>query len=60
MSNIIMTFPDGNKKEFEKNSTILEIAGSISSSLKKKAVAGTINGDNASILAAMFDIIGLF
>lgn len=44
MSNIIMTFPDGNKKEFEKNSTILEIAGSISSSLKKKAVAGIING----------------
>ncbi|PEE69350.1 threonine--tRNA ligase [Bacillus cereus] len=36
-------FPDGSVKEFGKGITLEEIAGSISSSLKKKAVAGKVN-----------------
>ncbi|HDX9637634.1 threonine--tRNA ligase [Bacillus cereus group sp. MYBK108-2] len=36
-------FPDGSVKEFVKGITLEEIAGSISSSLKKKAVAGKVN-----------------
>ncbi|HDR8145097.1 TPA: threonine--tRNA ligase, partial [Bacillus cereus] len=35
--------PDGSVKEFAKGITLEEIAGSISSSLKKKAVAGKVN-----------------
>ncbi len=38
-------FPDGQKKDYPKGITIEEIAASISSSLKKSAVAGKINGD---------------
>ncbi len=40
---IEMKFPDGSVKEFVKGITLEEIAGSISSSLKKKAVAGKVN-----------------
>ncbi|MGH1145128.1 threonine--tRNA ligase [Bacillus pseudomycoides] len=42
MINII--FPDGSAKEYVKGITLEEIAASISSSLKKKAVAGKVNG----------------
>ena len=42
---INITFPDGSKKEFEQGVTIEEIAGSISSSLRKISVAGYVNGD---------------
>ncbi|MBM7644777.1 threonyl-tRNA synthetase [Scopulibacillus daqui] len=42
---IKITFPDGNIKEFPKNTTTEEIAGSISSSLKKQAIAGKFNGE---------------
>jgi len=40
---IEIKFPDGSVKEFAKGITLEEIAGSISSSLKKKAVAGKVN-----------------
>ncbi|PFE98108.1 threonine--tRNA ligase [Bacillus thuringiensis] len=40
---IEIKFPDGSEKEFGKGITLEEIAGSISSSLKKKAVAGKVN-----------------
>ncbi|ANC13561.1 MULTISPECIES: threonine--tRNA ligase [Bacillus cereus group] len=40
---IEIKFPDGSVKEFVKGVTLEEIAGSISSSLKKKAVAGKVN-----------------
>ena len=44
MSEIIkITFPDGAVKEFEKGITTEDIAGSISSGLKKKALAGKLN-----------------
>ncbi|WP_347549341.1 threonine--tRNA ligase [Pseudalkalibacillus hwajinpoensis] len=39
-----MTFPDGSVKEFEKGTTTEEIASSISPGLKKKALAGKVNG----------------
>lgn len=42
---INIKFPDGNVKEFESGVTIEDIAGSIASSLKKKAVAGEVNGE---------------
>lgn len=41
---IIISFPDGAKKEFQKGTTTEEIAGSISSGLKKNALAGKLNG----------------
>ncbi|WP_144511497.1 threonine--tRNA ligase [Bacillus thuringiensis] len=40
---IEIKFPDGSVKEFVKGITLEEIAGSISSSLKKNAVAGKVN-----------------
>jgi len=42
---IKITFPDGSVKDYEKGITIEGIAGDISSSLKKKSVAGYVNGD---------------
>ncbi|WLR44150.1 threonine--tRNA ligase [Bacillus carboniphilus] len=45
MSMIELTFPDGNKKEFEQGTTTEEVAASISPGLKKKALAGMIDGE---------------
>ena len=42
---IVMTFPDGAKKEFAKGTTTEEIAASISSGLKKNSLAGKVNGE---------------
>lgn len=39
-----VTFPDGAVREYEQGTTLEEVAGSISSGLKKNAVAGKING----------------
>jgi threonyl-tRNA synthetase len=39
-----ITFPDGNVKEFSQGTTTEDIASSISPGLKKKALAGKING----------------
>ncbi|MEG0472314.1 MAG: TGS domain-containing protein, partial [Solibacillus sp.] len=45
MSEMIqLTFPDGNVKAFEKGSSTLDVAGSISPGLKKSALAGKVNG----------------
>ncbi len=44
MSEIKIKFPDGNEKVFEQGVTTEEIAASISSSLKKQALAGKFNG----------------
>ncbi|BAB06860.1 threonine--tRNA ligase [Halalkalibacterium halodurans] len=41
---INITFPDGAVKEFPKGTTTAEIAGSISPGLKKKALAGMLDG----------------
>jgi threonyl-tRNA synthetase len=40
---ITITFPDGSKREFESGITPEAIAGSISSGLKKNAVAAFVN-----------------
>ncbi|TKD67885.1 threonine--tRNA ligase [Pseudalkalibacillus hwajinpoensis] len=39
-----ITFPDGSVKEFNKGTTTEDIASSISPGLKKKALAGKVNG----------------
>src|SRR3954462_1141144 len=45
MSEVVkISFPDGAVKEFPKGTTTEDIAGSISSGLKKKALAGKLNG----------------
>jgi threonyl-tRNA synthetase len=43
MNEITLTFPDGNTKSFAAGVSILDVAASISSSLKKRAVAGIVN-----------------
>ncbi|MCQ6273448.1 threonine--tRNA ligase [Bacillus sp. V3B] len=46
MSEVVkISFPDGAVKEFPKGTTTEDIAGSISSGLKKKALAGKLNGE---------------
>lgn len=40
---INISFPDGNSKEYEKGSTLYDIATSISPSLAKKCIAGIVN-----------------
>lgn len=40
-----ITFPDGSVKEFAKMSTTEDIAASISPGLRKKAIAGKVNGE---------------
>ncbi|ANE48574.1 threonyl-tRNA synthase [Paenibacillus swuensis] len=44
MSAVQVTFPDGAVREYAAGSTIEDVAGSISSGLKKNAVAGKVNG----------------
>ncbi|MBN6755353.1 threonine--tRNA ligase [Staphylococcus saprophyticus] len=44
MDQIKIKFPDGNTKEFDKGTTTEDIAQSISLGLRKKAVAGKLNG----------------
>ena len=41
---VSITFPDGSKRDFKKGITVLQIAESISSSLKKAAISCSING----------------
>lgn len=45
MANIIITFPDGTKKEFPHGVTGLQIAESISKGLAKEALAVEVNGE---------------
>ena len=44
MSKVSIEFPDGSIKEFEKGITGIQVAESISSSLKKAAIACSIDG----------------
>ncbi|MBO1510084.1 threonine--tRNA ligase [Metabacillus bambusae] len=41
---VVIKFPNGNEKKYVKGISLEEIAQSISSSLKKKSVAGLVNG----------------
>ena len=45
MAKIIITFPDGNKKEFKKGITGYDIAYAISPSLAKEAIAVELNSE---------------
>ena len=45
MEQIVLTFPDGNQKSFDKGITVGDVAGSISKSLQKAALAGKLDGD---------------
>ncbi len=49
MANITIQFPDGTSKEFPQNTTGEEIAGSISSGLKKQALAIKLDGELADL-----------
>ena len=44
MSQISLTFPDGNKRDFAAGVTPAEVAASISTSLAKKAISATVDG----------------
>ncbi|MFC3179492.1 threonine--tRNA ligase [Cypionkella sinensis] len=44
MSQISLTFPDGNKREYARGVTAAEVAAGISTSLAKKAISATVNG----------------
>ncbi len=44
MSQISLTFPDGNKRDYAAGVTAAEVAASISTSLAKKAISATVNG----------------
>ena len=43
MSQISLTFPDGNKREYAAGITAAEVAAGISNSLAKKAISATVN-----------------
>jgi threonyl-tRNA synthetase len=44
MSQISLTFPDGNKRDYAAGTTAAEVASDISTSLGKKAISATVNG----------------
>ena len=46
MSQITLTFPDGNQKKFYKGITSQEVATSIAPSLAKKAISSSVNGQH--------------
>ncbi|WP_417722267.1 threonine--tRNA ligase [Salipiger sp.] len=44
MSQITLTFPDGNSRSYDRGVTPAEVAGSISKSLSKKAISAQVDG----------------
>ncbi len=46
MAEISLTFPDGNKRDYAPGVTVAEVAASISTSLAKKAISATVNGQH--------------
>ncbi|MQQ09905.1 threonine--tRNA ligase [Epibacterium sp. SM1979] len=46
MAQISLTFPDGNARDFDAGITAAEVAASISTSLGKKAISATVNGQH--------------
>lgn len=51
---VVITFPDGNKKSFEQGVTTEDIADSISPGLKKQAVAGKLDGSLIDLRRAIY------
>ncbi|MEK4791214.1 threonine--tRNA ligase [Bacillus sp. FSL K6-2971] len=52
---IQLTFPDGAVKEFDKTATTEDIAASISPGLKKKALAGKLNGKEIDLRTPLLE-----
>ncbi|MGY8610420.1 threonine--tRNA ligase [Bacillus altitudinis] len=52
---IQLTFPDGAVKEFDKTATTEDIAASISLGLKKKALAGKLNGKEIDLRTPLLE-----
>jgi threonyl-tRNA synthetase len=46
MAQISLTFPDGNARSYDAGVTAADIAADISSSLRKKAISATVNGQH--------------
>ncbi len=46
MAQISLTFPDGNKRDYAPGVTAAEVAASISTSLAKKAISATVDGQH--------------
>ena len=46
MAQISLTFPDGNSRDFDAGITAAEVAADISTSLGKKAISATVNGQH--------------
>jgi threonyl-tRNA synthetase len=46
MAQISLSFPDGNAREFDAGVTPAEVAASISTSLAKKAISATVDGQH--------------
>ena len=46
MAQISLTFPDGNARQYEAGVTAADVAADISSSLRKKAISATVNGQH--------------
>ncbi|MEK8126979.1 threonine--tRNA ligase [Paenibacillus filicis] len=53
MAAVKVSFPDGAVREYEQGTTIEEVAGSISSGLKKNAVIGKLNGKAVDLNTAI-------
>ncbi|MED4727587.1 Threonine--tRNA ligase 2 [compost metagenome] len=53
MSVLKVTLPDGSKREYESGVTVEDVAASISPSLKKKAIAGKVDGKIVDIKAVI-------
>jgi threonyl-tRNA synthetase len=50
MAKVQITLPDGSVREYDPGVTLEDIAGSISSGLKKNAVGGKVNGQSVDLL----------
>ncbi len=46
MAQISLTFPDGNSRDYDAGVTAAEVAASIATSLAKKAISATVNGEH--------------
>ena len=46
MAQITLTFPDGNARQYDAGITPGDVAADISSSLRKKAISATVNGEH--------------
>jgi threonyl-tRNA synthetase len=53
MSVLHVTLPDGSKREYESGATVEDVAASISPSLKKKAIAGKVDGKVVDLKAVI-------